>query len=355
MNKINAIGIATLALTALAGSAAAQVSLGNSTYTQDFNGLNSQGTATFAQNSTIPGWYAFRTGTGTVITADPGSGTAGALYSYGSLSSTERALGSIGSSNAAAGDFSYAVVLTRAAGLRPVTGLNISFTGEQWRNSAALAQTFFFGSQTFATQPTTAVDLGPNNTGYTGLSNLDFTSPITGGTAGALNGNLVANRATRTGTLTGLNLTSSNFLALRWRDQDNTGTDHGLSIDDVSISVASVANALPTAASLTLDANVSELPGIVNLTSLMSDLDLNAAWGETFTFTGSGDAGWSLSGDLLTIAGQGPGTYTYNFTATDSQGAVSNTGVVTITLVPTPGAAALLGLGTLAMARRRRA
>lgn len=355
MHKINAIGIATLALTALAGSAAAQVSLGNSTYTQNFDALPSSGSATFVQNSTIPGWYAFRTGTGTTVVADTGSSNGGNLYSYGSAGSSDRALGSLGSSNAAAGDFSYAVVLTRAAGLRPVTGLSISFTGEQWRNGASTAQTFFFGSQTFTTQPTTTADLGPNNVGYTGLSALDFIGPISGGTAGALNGNLVANRATRTGSLTGLNLTSSNFLALRWRDIDNSGADHGLSIDDVGISVTSQANALPTATDFSATINLGDQPYTLDLFSLLSDTDITAAWGESFSYVGTGDTGFSRTGNSLTLSGVGNGTYIYLFTATDSLGASTALTTVSITVVPTPGAAALLGTGALLMARRRRA
>jgi hypothetical protein len=63
---------------------------------------------------------------------------------------------------------------------------------------------------------------------------LNFTSPITGGTASALNGNLVANR---TALQSALNVTLSpgEWITLRWQDADHSGTDHGLAIDDLRL------------------------------------------------------------------------------------------------------------------------
>src|SRR5262245_49528418 len=68
--------------------------------TENFDTLLTTGSATWVNNSTIPGWYTARTGTGTTIVADVGSSIAGNLYSYGLSGSTDRALGSIGSGNA---------------------------------------------------------------------------------------------------------------------------------------------------------------------------------------------------------------------------------------------------------------
>src|SRR5690242_15440436 len=67
-------------------------------YTQNFDTLIFTGTATWADNATITGWYAQRTGSGTTIVASDGGSNAGNLYSYGSTSSQERALGTLGSS-----------------------------------------------------------------------------------------------------------------------------------------------------------------------------------------------------------------------------------------------------------------
>ena len=85
-------------------SAEAQVSLTTlgSPSTQNFDALPASGSATWANNSTIPGWYHARTGTGTTIVANDGAGNGGNLYSYGTGTATDRALGSLGSGNAAA-------------------------------------------------------------------------------------------------------------------------------------------------------------------------------------------------------------------------------------------------------------
>src|SRR5687767_14957600 len=78
-------------------------------YTQDFDTLPASGSATWTNNSTIPGWFHARTGTGTTIVANNGSSNAGNLYSYGTGTSTERALGSLGSGNAAIGNMFWGV------------------------------------------------------------------------------------------------------------------------------------------------------------------------------------------------------------------------------------------------------
>jgi endonuclease I len=74
-------------------------------YVQNFDTLPSSGTNPWSNNVTLPGWLAQRTGTGTTIVADAGASTGGNLYIYGGTIAPERALGSIGSGNAAAGNF----------------------------------------------------------------------------------------------------------------------------------------------------------------------------------------------------------------------------------------------------------
>src|SRR5262245_5581590 len=77
--------------------------------TENFDTLPATASATWTNNSTIPGWYHARTGNGTTIVANDGASNAGNLYSYGTGTSTDRALGSIGSSNVAAGNFFWGV------------------------------------------------------------------------------------------------------------------------------------------------------------------------------------------------------------------------------------------------------
>ena len=112
-------------------------------YTQDFNNLAASGSATWVNDSSLAGWYHARTGTGTTIVANDGSSNAGNLYSYGTGTAIDRALGSLGSGNAAIGDMFWGVALANNTG-STITSLEISYTGEQWRNSAAAAQTVSF-------------------------------------------------------------------------------------------------------------------------------------------------------------------------------------------------------------------
>jgi uncharacterized protein len=201
-------------------------------YTQNFDTLPASGSATWTNNSTIPGWFHARTGTGTTIVADGGTNTAGNLYSYGTGTATDRALGSIGSGNAAAGNFFWGVRLSNDTG-SPITSFDVSYTGEQWRNSAAAGQTIAFSY--LVGSPSVTGSLAEFQSAGVAVAALNFTSPVTGGTAGALNGNATANRVMVSATISGLNIPAGTEIMLRWSDPDHTGTDHGLSIDDFSV------------------------------------------------------------------------------------------------------------------------
>ena len=209
--------------------AAAPAIVGAGRYAQNFDALPSGGTNAWSNNTTIAGWIAQRTGAGANIIADAGSSTAGNLYSYGSAGSGERALGSLGS--ASAGNFSQGVNLQNTSG-RSVTLASFAFVGEQWRNSAAAAQSVNFSYRLGSNAVT---DLTPtNNADWTSVTALNFTSPITGGGASSLNGNLATNRSIRQSDL-GVTLAPGQWITLRWQDPDHPGTDHGLAIDDLSL------------------------------------------------------------------------------------------------------------------------
>lgn len=218
-----------------AGVVEAQVNMaGTGSYGQDFNTLNATGTVTWTDNTTIANWYAQRTGTGTTIVANAGASNAGNLYSYGTDTDADRALGSVGSANVAAGHFAWGVLLRNTSG-GPITDIRVSYVGEQWRNSAnATAHTAAFHYQT-STTPIT--DLQPNNNAaWTAVPALDFAGPITGGTAGALNGNDPANQAVFNNVaIPSLSLANNAYIMLKWDDPQQAGANHGLSIDDVLI------------------------------------------------------------------------------------------------------------------------
>lgn len=203
--------------------------------TQSFDTLPASGSATWANNSTIPGWFHARTGTGTTLVANDGSSNAGNLYSYGTGTATDRALGSLGSGNAAIGSMFWGVRLQNNTGAT-ITSLSISYTGEQWRNSAAAAQTIAFSY--LVGTPAVTGSLAEFQSAGVAVPSLDFTSPITGGTAGALNGNLAANRVAISFNIASLSIPNGTEVMLRWSDPDHIGADHGLSIDDFSVTAS---------------------------------------------------------------------------------------------------------------------
>lgn len=219
-------------LTLLSLPATAQVTLSalGTASTQSFDTLPASLSATWTNNSTIPGWYHARTGTGTTIVANDGTSNAGNLYSYGTGTTTDRALGSVGSGTP--GSFFWGVRLLNSTG-STISSLDVSYTGEQWRNSAAAAQTIAFSY--LVGSPTVTGSLAEFQSAGVAITSLDFTSPVTGGVAGALNGNLAANRTTKTFSITGLSIPNGTEVMLRWSDPDHVGSDHGLSIDDFSV------------------------------------------------------------------------------------------------------------------------
>ena len=136
----------------------------------------------------------------------------------------------------------WGILLTNNTGAT-ITTLAVSYTGEQWRNSAAIAQTVSF-SYLIGTGLTGS--LGNFQSAGVNVTPLDFTSPITGGAAGALDGNAAANRIAITFSITGLNLANGQDILLRSSDPDHTGVDHGLGIDDFSVTASSTGGVTPT-------------------------------------------------------------------------------------------------------------
>lgn len=198
------------------------------THSQNFDTLAQSGTSNpWTDNSTLPGWYAARSVAvpPVIYLAGTGTGTTGGLWSFGANPVIgDRALGGIGSN--AAGDILWAVVLENT-GSTPITELAVSFVGEQWRNGGNTdAQTVGFTYSLDATTITSGT--------WTGVASLDFTSPITGATAGALDGNNAANRISLSETLP-ITINPGETVWLRWLRPNSPGNDHGLAIDDFSV------------------------------------------------------------------------------------------------------------------------
>ncbi len=236
-----------------------QVNLTTTTYSQDFNTLPTTGsTNTWTNNSTISGWYAERasgTTAGTTVTAIiAGSGTSatGALYSLGTGTGTDRALGSTCSGTF--GNVATGLRVLNQTGVS-ISSFTISYTGEQWRreNNASVQKLQFaykIGSS-LTTLDATSITAG----GFTVITALDFSSPIVGATTGAaLDGNAAANRTVISNVIISLPspLINGQEIMLKWLDINDAGNDHIMGVDDFTI--------VATPSSPTLTATPTTLP-----------------------------------------------------------------------------------------------
>lgn len=214
-----------------------------SSYSQDFNTLASSGTnPTWANDLTLDGWYLFRQPVPAPVAitdylVNNGGGNAGSFYSYGSSGSSDRALGGLGSGGAyfgspatgnIAGWIAFAAANNTGSSLSSFT---LSFDGEQWRNGGnTTAQTmvleYGFGSS-FSTV-TNWITPG---------SNFNWTSPVATATAAAVDGNTAGLVSGRGGTISGVSWGVGETLWIRWVERNDTGNDHGLAIDNFTLTV----------------------------------------------------------------------------------------------------------------------
>ena len=190
---------------------------GSVSYTQDFNTLASSGAAnTWTNNSTITGWYSNQT----AYRADDGSTNTGALYSYGTTAASERALG--GLTSGTSGTVNFGARIKNNDPTLSINAITISYTGEQWRQTAN-SQNLVFEYQVGATAITTGT--------WTAVSALNFAT-INIGTAGALNGNLAANKTAITSSFT-LTVAAGQEVWIRWTKTGTTSP--GIAVDDLSL------------------------------------------------------------------------------------------------------------------------
>jgi hypothetical protein len=225
--------------------AEAQYSItGPGNYFQDFNSLG-LAPQTWTDNSTLPNWWAQRSGTGTSIDTSKGANTAGNLYNYGPGGQSDRAIGSLGSGNAAAGDFAWGIQFQNNAGT-PVTNITVTYVGEQWRKSGVTTPQVIGFYYKISSAPINKLQ-PDTNASWTAVTQLNFSSPVNTTTASALNGNDPANRITvGSYTISGLNIPAGHYIMLKWDDPDHSGTDHGLAIDSVAISWTVAATSVTT-------------------------------------------------------------------------------------------------------------
>src|SRR5438105_3835056 len=319
--------------------------------TENFDGLASSGSLAWVDNSTIPGWYSTRT----AYTAGTGSSNTGALYSFGVAGTnpaTDRALGSVASGSTST--IFQAVKLTNSTGAT-ITSLDVGYVGEQWRNGGnTAAQTLTFQYQV----ANSGVIAGANNPtgGWTTFSTLSFTSPITGATAATLDGNAAANRTAKSANLP-VTVNNGQEIWLRWQDVDDAGSDHGLAIDDFSVTphgagptnpsgtgASSPSSVLANGTSTTL-LTVTVTPGTSPIsTGLAVKANLSAIGGSpTQQFFDDGINGGDVTaGDKVfsfstTVpSGTSGGAKSLPATITDAQSRTGSATIPLTVLVPTP-------------------
>jgi len=217
MKKGGYVLIMIAVLSTMVGVGWGQVSITQfeTAYNQDFNSLaNTKTDNAWTDNSTISGWYSNRT----EYIADNGSSTTGGLHSYGSADASERALGGLSSSSASP---AFGIRLVNNTG-NTITSFNISYKGEQWRQTAN-SHTLVFSYQVDAT--------GIESGTWTSFSDLDFTALKTG-TSSALDGNAEGNYQNVSSNVI-IEVPNGHEIWFRWL---KTGTNSpGLAIDDLSI------------------------------------------------------------------------------------------------------------------------
>ncbi len=269
--------------------------------TQNFDSLANSGTS-----STLPdGWYLLESGTNSNATyaADYGSVNSGNTYSYGAAGSNERALGTLRSGS---------VVPMIGAQLRNDTSqalseIAVSYAGEHWRRGAAgRADTLEFQYSLDATS------LGDSAATWVAVSALDYSSQP-GTQLNELDGNAAANRATVSGSITGLALGVGQSLWVRWSDKDIPGAEDGLAIDDVSFAVAG-------------GPPVDNPPSLTSTSPAhqATQVAVNATLAATFNEPVTLGSGWytlscATSGTHTLTASAGPASYTFNVTPAFAQ------------------------------------
>lgn len=219
----------------------------NGTYTQNFDTLAASGVGLpWANNSTLPGWFLFNRNLAPITSYVAGNGASntGSFYSLGL--SADRALGGVASGGVYFGSPAQgAVAGWIALAVRndtggSVDGITLRFNGEQWRNGGnterqPMVLEYGMGA-TFADVP----EWLPAG------ANFNWQSPVATGTAAAVDGNAAGRVNNVGGDLRGLGWAPGATLWLRWVELNDVGNDHGLAIDDVSITLALPDTTAPT-------------------------------------------------------------------------------------------------------------
>ncbi len=210
-------------------------------YNQNFDSLGTV-TVSWADNSTLPGWYLNSTvlGIPASVTSSTGNNSGGGAFNVGVAGVnpvTDRALGWLNASTI--GTAYIGVQLQNNSGQDYVGNVSITLTYEQWsaRNTVSdplevdyKANLVSTGNQLTSPSWTVLGSIASSNLSNTG-----------GGTTHYIDGNAPGNFATVTETVTFTSAApwmAGTFLWFRTKDSDISGNDDLNAIDDVTINVA---------------------------------------------------------------------------------------------------------------------
>jgi hypothetical protein len=212
-------------------------------YTQNFDSLGTN-TASWTDNSTLPGWYLNSTveGVPTTLAVSTGNNSSGNAFNLGVAGTdpiTDRALGWLTTSTVGTGYIG--VQLQNESGQNYVGDVSITLTIEQWSARNVNSDPVFIdykanlistGNQLTSTSWTQLDSIASPNLSNTG-----------GGTTHYIDGNAPGNFATVTETVdftSGTPWNAGSFLWFRTRDQDISGNNDMNGIDNVSINISPV-------------------------------------------------------------------------------------------------------------------
>lgn len=218
-----------------AGHAQISITGGSLTYTQNFDALDTAVYSTGNPGSAnLPsGWAVFEYGTSTtrannLYVGENGASNTGDTYSYGTLGTTERALGSLASGSVAS---HYGAKFVNNTGA-PITGFAIRYRGEQWRMGST-GRTNMDSLRFYYSTTATGVS-DTTSSSYTLDNGLTLTTPNMSATGGALDGNLSTNSTYKTG-IVSTTIPVGGTLVIKWIDPNVLGSDDGLAIDSFTV------------------------------------------------------------------------------------------------------------------------
>jgi hypothetical protein len=221
----------------------AALSLTSLSHSENFDFLASTGTGNSWNNdqspenaNQSPGWWWFGDNL-TGYDASDGSSSAPDLTSFGD--DADRALGSLSGS---ANDYTVWSLVIENNLAAPITALTITFTGEQWRDGDATSDPITFSYKTssldsdFDARSDFGDDFGEQIPDATWTANPDLNFSGTDDLAGdvAIDGNNPTNQSARSDTFS-VSIPVGDLIALRWYDENATLSDHGLAIDNLTI------------------------------------------------------------------------------------------------------------------------